>query len=146
MNLISAGSISLDSTFNLLPLYWTWIYWFRPKTDYILCTLWRLMIEFRYLPRSHFSWSPSNPFSECAISALMQFWWSINGGERVDWRGKTGARYTFPWTHFALQPLLPPPMMSSKERKIVYFPNNGGTFLMLMIFRAIQQTNRWLTN
>jgi hypothetical protein len=32
-----------------------------------------LLIEFRYLPRSHFSWSPSNPFSECAISALMQF-------------------------------------------------------------------------
>ncbi len=29
-----------------------------------------------------------------------------------------------------------------KERKIVYFPNNSGTFIMLMIFRAIQQTNR----
>jgi hypothetical protein len=29
-----------------------------------------------------------------------------------------------------------------KERKIVYFPNNSGTFLMLMVFRAIQQRNK----
>ncbi len=33
-----------------------------------------------------------------------------------------------------------------KERKIVYFPNNSGTFLMLMIFRAIQQTNIGLSS
>ncbi len=32
-----------------------------------------------------------------------------------------------------------------KERKKVYFPNNSGTFLVLMVFRAIQQTNKWIT-